>query len=387
MGMVSGVVVLTLVGWVALNERAGAPAEAAGPHARGNANWSSGGEGAGSALGRWRSQRFAPSEAPDALPRPARATLAALAPLVQERGYRVDVSECGRVVLVSDTAHCTVRGAETALKRALAAFDARFPGAGPGRTAVLVRARNDRDADDFITQLAADDDDALDAGRFATVSAWVQPRETARPLDEGRLASAAAGALLWDRYGALPEWFEAGVRLHIEAEATGRFASVDDDATPRAWRSALKRRYKRHDEARLDLVALGPGRVDGRSDEGPGTHTGERAPGRAHTGGGAPGATSAADQVNPWRASEQWALVDALAHGAGAAGLGPLATELGQTVADPATGSSGPIGRRGLEQAAAAQGRALDAHGGPRLLTRVGEALAQGRAFTGTERR
>lgn len=308
-------------------------------------------------LVRWRSQRFAPDAAPAALAAPTRATIAALGPLAEELVYRLDVSKCGRIVCVTDAAESSVHGAETVLRNSLERFDALFPGAGPGRVVVLARTRNADDAEAFVALAATTEQDAvttLDGAPFR-IAAWpVEEGATGRRGAEARLVAATTRALLADRYGALPAWFTRGLALHVEDLVTGRFASVDPDATARLWRAALKRRFSA-DDAHLDLAALGV-RPEALLWQGEGKR-------------------SSADDEQALQ--EGWALVAALAAQPGAAGLGPIAIGLSRKSMSAAEGRTGQDPH--AEADATSQEHILEDHRGPGILARVEASLAQGR--------
>lgn len=303
--------------------------------------------GAGAAVVRWRSQRFAPEAAPAALPEATRGTLEALAPLADAQGYRLDVTRCGRVVCVTDAEVSSVHGAETALHAALGALDEAFPNAGPGRVVVLARTRDARDAELFRA-LAADERcwtvPTLDGAPFR-VAAWPATLAAAeRRAAEGRLAAELTRLYLADRYGDLPEWFTRGAALHVEEEATGRFATLDVDATARTWRAALKRAFGAEGAPRIDLAALGA----------------------------RPATPAGVTDTRTCPAQESWALVAALASRAGDAGLGPLANDLARQNSSVDGGTEAALAR--------AQVALLEAHQGPGVLARVEASLAAGRA-------
>ncbi len=305
------------------------------------------------ALVRWRNQRFALAMAPANLPAATRATLEQVAPLAEALGYRLDVSRCGRIVCATDATVVSVQGAETVQRAALDRFDALFPGAGPGRVIVLARTRDAADAESFEALEATDVPVTADErpvtevdGHPFRVAAWVETHASGtRRAAEGRLVRALTFELATDRYGDLPAWFSFGLGLHVEELTTGRFASVDADATERTWRVALKRKFGHEDAPRLDLVPLGvhPAPLD--LEAGPGVAIGR----------------------------EDWALVAALAAHAGSAGLGPVANDLSRKNSPARPGDDGRHDAR-------RQVEALEAHRGPAFLTRVEQSLALGRS-------
>lgn len=308
-------------------------------------------------LVRWRNQRFAPDAAPAALAAPTRSTIATLGPLAEELAYRLDVSRCGRIVCVTDAAEVSVHGAETVLRSALERFDALFPGAGPGRVVVLARTRNAGDAEAFVALTATAEKDTLTTldGAPFHVTAWsVVERSAGRRAAEARLVTSATCALLADRYGDLPEWFTRGVALHVEESVTGRFASVDPDATARLWRAALKRRFGA-EGARFDLTTLGvcPETAERQSEDPQSSAEGERV------------------------LQECWALVAAIAAQPCAAGLGPIAVDLSRRASTSSEEQRGQELHARVD--AASQVQILDAHLGPGILARVEASLAQGR--------
>jgi hypothetical protein len=194
----------------------------------------------------------------------------------------------------------------------------------------------------------------LDGAPFR-VEAWpVAEGAPGRRAAEARLVAAATRALLADRYGDLPAWFTRGAALHLEELVTGRFASVDPDATARHWRAALKRKFSA-DDARLDLAALGlsPESREEQCSDGALSVQGEEA------------------------LQSRWALVAALAAQPGAAGLGPIAVDLSRKSRAAGTGRAG---EDQLDQSDATdQARILENHRGPGILARVEASLAQGR--------
>jgi hypothetical protein len=306
---------------------------------------------------RWRNQRFAPDAAPATLAPLTRATLAALGPLAERLEYRLDVSKHGRIVCVTDAAESSVHGAETLLRSTLERFDELFPGAGPGRVVVLARTRTATEAEAF-TALAEteehDDAATLDGAPFR-VTAWIaQEGAAGRRAAEAQLVNATTRALLADRYGALPAWCTRGLALHFEELVTGRFASIDPDATERSWRSALKRVYS-VDGTHLDVSGLGvrPEACLAQLED-------ERA------------------WEDEQRAlQESWALVAALAADAGAAGIGPLVTDLARVTSAAEEGRWGQDPRS--EAIAVRHERTLEKYRGPGVLARVEEMLALGR--------
>lgn len=301
------------------------------------------------ASARWRYQRFDPSAPPAALSRAATEALAAVEGFTSTQNYRVDVSDCGRVLLVTDAAQRSVHSAEAAARRALEAFDERFPNAGPGEVIVLGRMRSDADAALLRAQFAMPENQT--GATPARVVAWRElslreaPGRDARRIEEGRLARAIVTELLADRYGELPAWFTRGAALHIEASATGRLASVDPAANPRAWRADLRRAFAQPEAPlHIDLAALGWLPECRETPRGEGV--------------------------------VDWALVDSLVEALSAedapGGLGPIAADLATRLAEA---DDSPGAGAGPE----AQRRVLEDHAGGDVLSRIEGRLATGR--------
>jgi hypothetical protein len=256
------------------------------------------------ALVHWQRKRFEPGDWPERLPAPQRAVLEYWTPWCTERGYRMDLDDDGRVLLLSSARLTSVRRETDLVRKTRDKFDELLPWVAPsveprrgsdevarGRldaphAAPIVLLRFDSAADhaEALAHLARQETYLADwavATRDATGFFLHQPlcagwrddaagREEWRPDNE--LVHNLAQALVEQRFGRAPYWLGQGLAWQLEDAVTGSlyafpgrdgFVAVD---AHQGWRDDLQKRFKKRGDIPVAVEDLA-GWPDGTWDE------------------------------------------------------------------------------------------------------------------------
>ncbi|MFT7678165.1 MAG: hypothetical protein ACI8QC_002151 [Planctomycetota bacterium] len=233
----------------------------------------------------WKRENIEFGEWPDELDREVVDVLNAWLPFARANGYRMDLNETGRVLMLSSAErNRSTRTWEGRINEALELTDELIPWVPPSATPngvdprqrledrqsvenlqVLVRLENeaDRDAlvDDLLRRapgLQAWANDARNQSalllRKPACAAWIESGKASVLSSEGECANRLTHLLLNERFGELPAFLEEGLAWYVEQELTGKLSSAPYLAeSPRS----LPRRGFEH-----DLRALFRGRED-----------------------------------------------------------------------------------------------------------------------------
>jgi len=220
----------------------------------------------------WHDRSFEPGDWPQGLPPRVRAEVMRWAPLARELGYRLDLSDEGRVLMLSSARfNRSVRREDRLVKRGLAAFDelvaptedGAIAGGPVEECAVLLRCHDRKEYEaalDFLTcsrpylspwAASARNGDGFTL-RQPNCAAWIE-REAKRRA-ENELVHSLAQCLTAARYGEPPAWLTRGVAWHVELEVCRSIRTLPDAEEDRGWSGMLKDAYARREGLRLDCA-------------------------------------------------------------------------------------------------------------------------------------
>lgn len=220
----------------------------------------------------WQDQSFEPGDWPRSLPPRLRSELSRWAPLARDLGYRLDLSDSGRVlVLSSGRFNRSVRREDRLVRRGLAAFDelvsptedAGIAGGPVEECSVLLRCHDRKEYEaalDFLAStrpyLSPWASSARRGDGFVlrqpNCAAWIE-RE-AKSGAENELVHNLAQCLTAARYGEPPAWLTRGVAWHVELEVCRSIRTLPDAEEDRGWSRMLKDAYARREGLRLECA-------------------------------------------------------------------------------------------------------------------------------------
>jgi hypothetical protein len=174
----------------------------------------------------------------------------------ERRGYRVDLDESQRVLVISSAERFgSFASSERVIERTLEQMEP-FTGMGSEGPLVVLRAMESGDAEDAITGA-----DLLEVNHRLEVFEETGTRRDVRAVD-ARLAEAICRAHTAEHQPFLSDWMADGLASLMAAEVTGR-AIVDGEAVSlRDVRSSVARAHKKDHDKELDISAIG-GRITG----------------------------------------------------------------------------------------------------------------------------
>ena len=206
---------------------------------------------------RWDGQPVSQEDEVEGLNDTSRDSIETWRQFAERRGYRVDLDESQRVMVISSANRFeSFASSERVIERVLDRLEA-FDGRADSGPLVVLRAMESQDAEDAINGAAL-----LEVNHRLEVFEETGGRRDVRAVD-ARLAEAIARAHMADHQPFLSDWMADGLASLLSAEVTGR-AMIDGEAMSlRDVRMAAARAHRRDKADVLDVAALG-GRASGK---------------------------------------------------------------------------------------------------------------------------
>ncbi|MEM8713859.1 MAG: hypothetical protein AAGG01_23190 [Planctomycetota bacterium] len=204
----------------------------------------------GAAVVRWDGRLVHQGDSVNGMRATARETVETWRRFGERRGYRVDLDESQRVVVISDSDRFgSFVASERVIERTLRRLDD-FQGLADPRPIVLLRASNADDA--FDAEFGAE---ALGVNNGLTVFEEYGTRRDVRSV-EARLAETLVKGYLAEHQPHLSDWFADGLASLISEEVTGRALIDEEPVTARSVRIAVSARQRRAGWETLDLLRV-----------------------------------------------------------------------------------------------------------------------------------
>ncbi|MDA1264289.1 MAG: hypothetical protein O2816_04335 [Planctomycetota bacterium] len=222
----------------------------------------------------WQDKSFAPGDWPGGIPHDRRAEILRWSPLAKDMGYRMDLTDDGRVLVMSSARfNRSVRREARLVEKTVRSFDelmapqagSQQPGAKVGQVrdelCVLLRLHDRGDYESTLDFLARSRPylgpwaasqrarDSFDL-RQPNCSAWIE-RESDR-ASENQLVHRLSRCMTYGRYGQAPAWLDRGVAWHMELEVVKSIRTLPGAEQERGWERMLKDVYGDRDGLVLD---------------------------------------------------------------------------------------------------------------------------------------